>query len=153
MILSPTAYMANPRILCQTEHPNSPPRRGRLSAKLWGPLPVSHQDTTHNPTAQQSGLNRIWNPHCVAWPPISQFSGPPTCPGWSTPTTPWSALPRVCHRSWSHGFQPPFFPSQETEVAVPSVQPQFCRVPGIWQEARAALQRTTAQNRRLADQQ
>ena len=51
----------------------------------------------------------------------------------------------------SNGFQPPLFPSHETEVAVPSVQAHFrcsCRV---WREARAALVRTVARNQRIAD--
>lgn len=51
-----------------------------------------------------------------------------------------------------HGFQPPLFPSHETEVAVPSVQAQFRRVRRVWREARAALVRTAARNQRLADQ-
>ena len=51
----------------------------------------------------------------------------------------------------THGFQPPLFTSQEVEVAVPSAQAQFHRTPRVWREARAALERTTAKNRRLAD--
>ncbi|XP_035986262.1 uncharacterized protein LOC118559846 [Fundulus heteroclitus] len=49
------------------------------------------------------------------------------------------------------GFQPPLFPSLEKEVAVPSVQAQLCRCRWVWREARAALQRTSERNRRLAD--
>ena len=51
----------------------------------------------------------------------------------------------------ANGFQPPLFPCQESEVAVPSVQAQFRRARRVWREARAALERTAARNRRLAD--
>uniref|UniRef100_A0A3B3HAY6 Integrase catalytic domain-containing protein n=1 Tax=Oryzias latipes TaxID=8090 RepID=A0A3B3HAY6_ORYLA len=51
----------------------------------------------------------------------------------------------------SLGYQPPLFPEQEKEVAVPSVQHLFRRCRRIWREARAALQRSSANNKRLAD--
>uniref|UniRef100_A0A8P4GPN0 Gypsy retrotransposon integrase-like protein 1 n=1 Tax=Dicentrarchus labrax TaxID=13489 RepID=A0A8P4GPN0_DICLA len=51
----------------------------------------------------------------------------------------------------AYGFQPPLFPSQEGEVAVPSVQDHLCRCRRIWTEARAALLQTAARNQRLAD--
>uniref|UniRef100_A0A8P4GJA5 Gypsy retrotransposon integrase-like protein 1 n=1 Tax=Dicentrarchus labrax TaxID=13489 RepID=A0A8P4GJA5_DICLA len=51
----------------------------------------------------------------------------------------------------AYGFQPPLFPSQEGEVAVPSVQDHLRRCRRIWTEARAALLRTAARNQRLAD--
>jgi len=50
-----------------------------------------------------------------------------------------------------YGFQPPLFPSQEDEVSVPSVQEHLRRVRRVWREARAALVRSAARNRRLAD--
>lgn len=43
----------------------------------------------------------------------------------------------------SLGFQPSLFPSQEVEVAVPSVQANIRRCRRVWREARAALLRTT----------
>ncbi len=49
------------------------------------------------------------------------------------------------------GYQPPLFPIQESDAAVPSVQAQFRRVRRVWREARASLSRTAEQNRRLVD--
>ena len=51
----------------------------------------------------------------------------------------------------SNGFQPPLFPSQETDVAVPSVEEHLQRARRVWREARAALVRTAARNQRVAD--
>lgn len=51
----------------------------------------------------------------------------------------------------SNGFQPPLFPAQEADVAVPSVQGHLRRARRVWREARAALIRTAARNQRLAD--
>ncbi|XP_059194061.1 uncharacterized protein LOC131975409 isoform X2 [Centropristis striata] len=51
----------------------------------------------------------------------------------------------------ANGFQPPLFPAQETEVAVPSVQAHLQRAHQVWREARAALTRSAAHNQRLAD--
>ncbi|XP_054645991.1 uncharacterized protein LOC129188890 [Dunckerocampus dactyliophorus] len=51
----------------------------------------------------------------------------------------------------AYGYQPPLFPSQEAEVAVPSVQVHLRRARRIWRETVAALGRTAARNRRLAD--
>lgn len=51
----------------------------------------------------------------------------------------------------SLGFQPPLFPDQEQDVAVPSVQAHLRRCRGVWRAARAALQRTAARNRLQAD--
>ncbi|XP_050924947.1 uncharacterized protein LOC108874699 [Lates calcarifer] len=51
----------------------------------------------------------------------------------------------------ANGFQPPLFPAQETEVAVPSVQAHLQRARQVWREAQAALARTAARNQRLAD--
>ena len=51
----------------------------------------------------------------------------------------------------SNGFQPPLFSSQETDVAVPSVEEHLQRARRVWREARAALVRTAARNQRIAD--
>uniref|UniRef100_A0AAQ4R389 Integrase catalytic domain-containing protein n=1 Tax=Gasterosteus aculeatus aculeatus TaxID=481459 RepID=A0AAQ4R389_GASAC len=51
----------------------------------------------------------------------------------------------------SLGYQPPLFPSQEVEVAVPSVLSKASRCRRIWKATRAALLRTVEQNRRVAD--
>ncbi|KAK2908400.1 hypothetical protein Q8A73_009473 [Channa argus] len=51
----------------------------------------------------------------------------------------------------SLGYQPPMFPNQETEIAVPSVNAHIRRCRRLWKEARAALLRTTQRNKRLAD--
>lgn len=49
------------------------------------------------------------------------------------------------------GFQPPLFPAQEVEVAVPSIQEHVRRCRLVWSQARDALLRTTTRNQRLAD--
>uniref|UniRef100_A0A8C7YA87 Gypsy retrotransposon integrase-like protein 1 n=1 Tax=Oryzias sinensis TaxID=183150 RepID=A0A8C7YA87_9TELE len=51
----------------------------------------------------------------------------------------------------SLGYQPPLFPEQEKEATVPSVQHLYRRCRRIWREARAALLRSSAANKRLAD--
>uniref|UniRef100_A0A674NT72 ribonuclease H n=1 Tax=Takifugu rubripes TaxID=31033 RepID=A0A674NT72_TAKRU len=51
----------------------------------------------------------------------------------------------------NHGYQPPLFPSQESDAAVPLVRAQFRRIRRVWWETRAALDRTAEHNRRLAD--
>ncbi|KAK5901430.1 hypothetical protein CgunFtcFv8_026303 [Champsocephalus gunnari] len=49
------------------------------------------------------------------------------------------------------GFQPPLFPAQEEEVAVPSVQTHLRRCRKVWRDTRAALLRSAARNRLIAD--
>ncbi|KAK7896247.1 hypothetical protein WMY93_021572 [Mugilogobius chulae] len=51
----------------------------------------------------------------------------------------------------ANGFQPPLFPSQESQVSVPSIQRHLQRARRIWHEVRAALSRTAERNQRLAD--
>lgn len=51
----------------------------------------------------------------------------------------------------SLGYQPPLLSITEGEVAVPSVQHHMRRCRRIWRATRAALLRTSAQNKRLAD--
>ena len=51
----------------------------------------------------------------------------------------------------SVGYQPPVFPQQEVEVAVPSVHHHYRRCRRIWRAAREALQRTREQNVRYAN--
>lgn len=51
----------------------------------------------------------------------------------------------------SLGYQPPLFPTQESNMAIPSVQHHLHRAHRVWREARAALSRTAARNQRLAD--
>ena len=51
----------------------------------------------------------------------------------------------------SVGYQPPLFPAQEEEVAVPSVQHHLRRCRKVWRETRAALQRTAARNKCITD--
>lgn len=49
------------------------------------------------------------------------------------------------------GYQPPLFPSQEAEIAVPAVQDHLRRSRRIWRQTKAALLRTATQIRRAAD--
>lgn len=51
----------------------------------------------------------------------------------------------------SLGFQPPSFPSEEMDVAVPSVQAHLKRCRKVWRDTHRALQRTTERNRLIAD--
>uniref|UniRef100_A0A3P9ICQ0 Gypsy retrotransposon integrase-like protein 1 n=1 Tax=Oryzias latipes TaxID=8090 RepID=A0A3P9ICQ0_ORYLA len=51
----------------------------------------------------------------------------------------------------SLGYSPPLFPSQELDLAVPSVQLHLQRCQEVWRQARAALLRTKEGNRQIAD--
>uniref|UniRef100_A0A3P9HWX0 Integrase catalytic domain-containing protein n=1 Tax=Oryzias latipes TaxID=8090 RepID=A0A3P9HWX0_ORYLA len=51
----------------------------------------------------------------------------------------------------SLGYSPPLFPSQELDLAVPSVQHHLQRVQHFWNQARAALLRTRESNWRIAN--
>lgn len=51
----------------------------------------------------------------------------------------------------SLGFQPPLFPAVEGDLSVPSVQHHLRRCRRVWRATRAALLRTTARNKQLAD--
>ncbi|KAK7878028.1 hypothetical protein WMY93_031309 [Mugilogobius chulae] len=51
------------------------------------------------------------------------------------------------------GYQPPLFPDQEEDVAVPSVQAHLRRCRTVWRATRAALQRTALRNQEIADRQ
>ena len=50
-----------------------------------------------------------------------------------------------------YGFQPPLFPAQEEEVAVPSVEEHLRRIREVWRNVKAALTRSADNNKRLAD--
>lgn len=49
------------------------------------------------------------------------------------------------------GYQPPLFPEHEMKVAVPDVQVNMRRLRRVWRLARAALLRTSARTKRMAD--
>ena len=51
----------------------------------------------------------------------------------------------------SLGYQPPLFPAQEEELAVPSVQHHLQRCRKVWRDTMAALHRTAERNKRIAD--
>lgn len=51
----------------------------------------------------------------------------------------------------SLGYLPPLFPSQEEEIAVPSVQHHLRRCHRIWSQTRTALLNSTEKNKRFAD--
>ena len=51
----------------------------------------------------------------------------------------------------SLGYQPPLFPAQEDEIAVPSVQAHLRRCRRIWKDARSALLRSAERNRHIAN--
>lgn len=51
----------------------------------------------------------------------------------------------------SLGYQPPVFPLQEVETAVPSVQVHLRRCRKVWKDTRLALLRSSAQNQLIAD--
>ena len=51
----------------------------------------------------------------------------------------------------SLGYQPPLFPAQEEELAVPSVQHHLQRCRKVWRDTMAALYRTAERNKRIAD--
>lgn len=49
------------------------------------------------------------------------------------------------------GYQPPLFPSDETDIAVTSVRHHIRRCRAVWRNTVSALHRTLEQNRRIAD--
>lgn len=51
----------------------------------------------------------------------------------------------------SLGYNPPFFPSEESEILVPSVQLHLRHCYRIWRQTKEALLRTAKQNKRFAD--
>ena len=51
----------------------------------------------------------------------------------------------------SLGFQPPLFPDQELDLAVPSVQAHIKRCQRVWKAARATLTRTAVRTKEVAD--
>lgn len=51
----------------------------------------------------------------------------------------------------SIGYQPPLFPEQEHELAVPSIQHHLQRCKNIWKRTQAALLKTTARTKAWAD--
>ena len=51
----------------------------------------------------------------------------------------------------SLGYQPPLFPSQEAEIAVPSVRSHILRCQQTWNKARAALLRASTRSQRQAN--
>lgn len=51
----------------------------------------------------------------------------------------------------SLGYQPPLFRSQESKLAVPSIQHHLCHCCKVWRDTCAALLRTSSSNKRLAD--
>ena len=71
--------------------------------------------------------------------------------GWSTLITLSASATGILSFMVMYGFQHPLFPSQEDEVSIPSIQEHLRRVCRVWWEARAALVRFAARNRRLAD--
>ena len=115
---------------------------GRSFARHW-----AHQayprDITRSPMVRRREPIRIWRQRCASWRThltwvkYSHNSLPPAATG----MTPFEA---------SIGYLPPLFPSQEQEIAMPSVQLNLRR---MWRETRAALLHTQDQNRRLADRQ
>ncbi|KAI3353378.1 hypothetical protein L3Q82_019911 [Scortum barcoo] len=51
----------------------------------------------------------------------------------------------------ANGFQPPLFPSQEEDTAVPSVQAHLRRCRGVWRAVRAALVRSSTRSQKSAN--
>ena len=50
------------------------------------------------------------------------------------------------------GYQPPFFPAQEVDIAVPSVQSHLCLSRKLWRDVRSTLLRSADHNQLIADQ-
>ena len=132
-----------------TEAHNSPRLLGSYSA---GPLepPPSEFHLQANGQAERANQKLETTLRCLA-------SSNPT--SWSSqlpwveyvhntlPTSTTGLSPFQC----VYGFQPPLFPSQERELAVPSVQACNWRCHCTWHRACAALLRTSAQNQHHAN--
>ncbi|XP_023806684.1 uncharacterized protein LOC111946757 [Oryzias latipes] len=124
------------------------PRCGGPSVQLSVPLPVSPQGSILSLTGRLRGPIRtsrrpsdasaLVTSSMLPWVEYAHNSMTSSATGMS---------PFEC----SLGYQPPLFPEQETEVAVPSIQHLYRRCRRVWREARAALLRSSATNKRLAD--
>ncbi|XP_077389003.1 uncharacterized protein LOC144026289 [Festucalex cinctus] len=51
----------------------------------------------------------------------------------------------------AYGYQPPLFPSQEGSIELPTIQHHLRRAHKVWRETRAALSRSAARNKEIAD--
>ncbi|XP_077359632.1 uncharacterized protein LOC144005381 [Festucalex cinctus] len=69
---------------------------------------------------------------------------------YATNTLPSSATGRSPFMS-AYGYQPPLFPSQEGPIELPTIQQHLRRAHKVWRETRAALSRTAAHNKEIAD--
>ena len=144
--------MASLWTLFQTVGPSFRLRIGVPSAGPWERQPAFPLGIIPKPMARSSGPTRTWRPLFVVSPLATPAS-------WST-HLPWIEYAHnslVCSATGmspfmaSNGFQPPLFPSQEADSAVPSVRGHLRRAHRVWREARAALSHTAAQNKRLED--
>lgn len=98
---------------------------------------LSPEDTIHSPTARWSGPIRRWRllSAVSTAEPSSWRSRLPEYAHNMLPNASSGMSPFLC----SLGYEPPLFPDQEEEIAVPSVQAYMCRCRGTRKCAYSAL--------------
>ncbi len=144
--------MASGQTWFPTEVPNSCPNCGESFVVYWGRLWVCLLGFTLRPTGRLSEPTRISRGCCDVWslriplPGVSNFHGLSTLiTRYKVSSTGLS--PFEC----SLGYQPPLFPSMESEVAVPSAHAFVQRCHRTWTRARETLLRVGAGTKAKAD--
>lgn len=126
-------------------------REPQFTSQVWkaffSQLWVCFQVTTHNPTANQREPIITWRLLCFVLHPAIHLTGAHTSPGLNMLTILMSSATGMSPFTISLGYQPPLFPEQEEEVAVPSVQAYLRQCRSIWKAAHTALLRTASRNR------
>ena len=137
--------------LSPTGGPNSRLGYGRPSVAGLGLRLVCPLGTIHRPTGRRSGLIRCWRLRCVTTSNPASWSKHLPWVEYSLNTMVSSATglsPFQC----SLGYQPPLFPSQETEVEVSSIRAQLRRCRRVWGLARKAMVSNSDRVQRAANQ-
>ncbi len=144
--------MASRQTWFPTGVPNSCPNFGESFVDYWGRLWVCLLGFTLRPTVRLSGPTRISRGCCDVWslriplPGVSNFHGFEYAHN-SLQVSSTGLSPFEC----SLGYQPPLFPSMESEVAVPSAHAFVQRCHRTWTRARETLLRVGACTKAKAD--
>ena len=130
---------------------SSPPCFGKIFAGLLVLLQVCRQGFILKLMAKQSAPTKSWRWHYAAWSLRMLPLGVNGCLGLnmhiSLPSSSTGLSPFQC----CLGYQPPLFPTQEEEVAVPSVQAFVRRCRRVWARTRHHLLQAGKKYKKMAD--